>query len=491
MTLEVVAGRIIAPYAGVSLLTWTSVIGVVLAGISLGNAIGGRIADRRASLRLLGLLLTLAGISSLGILAVGTLQAFTDLTELNRTTLPLIASLALFVTLLFMLPCAVLGTLSPTIAKLALRDLDSTGRTVGRIYAAGSVGSIVGTFATGFVLISWFGTYPIVWGVGLVLITLGLLFLLWDRRLWLIPAVLVLSGVTVLVFYLGWTEGPCTRETNYFCIQVRDEEVGGEPVRVLYLDRLLHSYVSLDDPTRLVYDYEDMYAEATAYVARQREAPRALFIGGGGYTFPRYMETVYPNSDIHVIEIDPGVTQVAYEMLGLRADTSIVSYNEDARTFIERAPQGTYDLIFGDAFNDFSVPYHLTTQEFNDRVQAWLGDGGLYIVNIIDGPYGRFLRAYVHTLRQTFAHVYLAVDLLAWQQSTRSTLVVLASDTPIDREVLQDIDADDGYAQLSRYLLDDGELDALLEEGRAVVLTDRFAPVDQMLLPVFLDQRPR
>jgi spermidine synthase len=203
------------------------------------------------------------------------------------------------------------------------------------------------------------------------------------------------------------------------------------------------------------------------------------------------MEAVYPNSDVHVIEIDPGVTEVAHEMLGLRADTSIVTYHEDARTFMDRGPQGAYDLVFGDAFSDFSVPYHLTTKEFNDSVQAWLADGGLYVVNIIDGPYGHFLRAYVYTLRQTFAHVYLAVDLRDWWQTSRSTLVIIATDTPIDRDILRDVDAGDGDAGLGRQLLEDSELDALIEEGRAVALTDRYAPVDQMLLPVFLDRTPR
>jgi spermidine synthase len=284
---------------------------------------------------------------------------------------------------------------------------------------------------------------------------------------------------------------------------------------VLYLDRLLHSFTSLDDPTQLVYDYEQMYAEATAYQAQRKESPlRALFIGGGGYTFPRYMEALYPHSEIHVIEIDPGVTEIAYDMLGLSRDTEIVTYNEDARTFLARPPTSsspagsrlrgtggsrhsdsaagaTYDLIMGDAFNDFSVPYHLTTKEFNDRVHAWLAEDGLYVVNIIDGPWGSFMRAYTHTLRQTFRHVYLAINVDSWRQSTRSTLVLIATDTPLDLATLEDTDGDDGDAQLARLLISDDQIDTLLAEGRVVTLTDRYAPVDQLLIPVFLDRVPR
>jgi hypothetical protein len=88
--------------------------------------------------------------------------------------------------------------------------------------------------------------------------------------------------------------------------------------------------------------------------------------------------------------------------------SKIVSFNEDARLFFARPPSMKYDLILGDAFNHYSVPYHITTKEFNDRVRVWLADGGLYVINIIDGPQGAFMRAYVNTLRQTFKYVYLA-----------------------------------------------------------------------------------
>jgi spermidine synthase len=485
MILELVAGRIIAPYVGVSLYTWTSVIGVVLAGISLGNYVGGWLADRYASLRLLGSIFALAGLTAFGILAVDVLGRVTP------GEWPIIIEIMVLVAALFFLPSVILGTISPVVAKLAVQDLARTGRTVGQIYAAGSVGSIVGTFATGFVLISWLGTHVIVWGVALFLLLLGLLFLLGGRWVWMLVAIFLLGGSTAIADNRGWLDGPCTRETNYFCIKVQEQERDGETVRVLTLDRLVHSYTSVDNPTKLVYGYEQMYAEATAYRAKEDEHLRALFIGGGGYTFPRYMEAVYPGSELHVIEIDPGVTEVAHDYLGLARDTDVVSYNEDARLFLERDPSTGYDLIMGDAFNDFSVPYHLTTKEFNDRVQAWLADDGLYIVNIVDGAGGRFLRAYVHTLQQTFRYVYLAPTLESWREASRSTFVLIASDAPVDRSALQGFDAGDGVALLGLRLLAEDEVATLLDEGRVVTLTDQYAPVDQMLAPVFREEVPR
>jgi len=468
----------------VSLYTWTSVIGVVLAGLSLGNYLGGRLADRWASLRLLGGIFLLGGLSSLGILAVDTLSGVTP------GEWSIILKILVLTTALFFIPCLILGTISPLVAKLAVRDLARTGRTVGTIYAAGTAGSIVGTFATGFVLISWFGTHTIVWGVALLLMALGLLFLLASRWQWMLLGALILAAASWPVSRLGWLRGLCTRETNYFCIRVDEQEREGEPVRVLTLDRLVHSYVSLNDPTKLVYTYEKMYAEVTAYRAQEDSQLRALFIGGGGYTFPGYMQAIYPGSQIHVIEIDPGVTEVAHDLLGLSRDTPIVTFNEDARLFLEREPTQSYDLIFGDAFNDFSVPYHLTTREFNERVSAWLADDGLYCVNIIDGYRGEFLRAYTHTLRQTFGHVYLAPTAASWQDSGRSTFVLIASNAPLDRADLLTLDAGEGEALLAHLLLRDDQVDALLSEGRVVTLTDRYAPVDQMLAPVFRDEGP-
>ena len=478
MILELVAGRIIAPSVGVSLYTWTSVIGVILAGISLGNYIGGRLADRWASPRLLGWVFFLAGLTALGVLAVD------QLSPMDYVEWPLILEILALIAALFFIPCTILGTVSPIVVKLAMHDLARAGRTVGQIYAFGSVGSIVGTFLTGFWLISQFGTYMIVLGVAILLLLLGLFFLL-GRRWW--GAVLVLPlliGGALWAGQLGWLEGPCLYETNYFCIKVKEEDKDGEPVRTLILDRLVHSYTSLNDPTKLVYGYEKTYAELTAYQAERHAAPRTLFIGGGGYTFPKYMEVRYPDSILDVIEIDPGVTEVAYERLGLSRDTRIASYNEDARMFLHREPAERYDLIMGDAFNDFSVPYHLTTQGFNERVHAWLEPDGLYMVNIIDGAYGHFLGAYVHTLRQTFAHVYVAPTNTEWREASRNTIVVVGTDSPLD------LDAFAADSLWRKWLLPEDDVDALLTEDVAVLLTDRYAPVEQMLAPVFLNKGP-
>ncbi len=485
MILELVAGRIIAPHVGVSLYTWTSVIGVVLAGISLGNFLGGILADRWGSLRLLGIIYIIGALACAGVLWVDRVSRVTP------NDWPIVAEIVALTAALFFVPSSILGTISPIVAKLAVSDLNKTGSTVGKIYAAGALGSIVGTFATGFVLISWFGTYTIIWGVALVLLALGLIFLLGGRWQSLGLAVVLVAAGWLTASDQAWLAGPCVRETNYYCIKINEDERDGQPIRLLVLDHLVHSYVSLTDPKQLVYGYEQMYAEVTEYRAKRDNHLSALMIGGGGYTFPRYMDATYPGSDIHVIEIDPGVTQTAYDQLALSRDAKITTHSEDARMFFAKPPTMTVDLVFGDAFNHYSVPYHLTTKEFNDQVRKWMAPDGLYVINIIDGPHGEFVRAFFHTLRQTFQHVYLVPGTNAWRETSRTTFVLIATDTPIDRAELATSDAGDGYALVGQQIAGEEEIHKVLTEAPLVTLTDQYAPVDQMLAFVFREESPR
>jgi spermidine synthase len=491
MVLELAVGRIAATYVGWSLYTWTAIISIVMLGISLGSWIGGRLADRWASPLLLGAMLVLGGLLSWSVLLVDTIDAVAQVEKLTQQNLSYVAGLAALGVTLAFLPCLVLGCISPIVVRLTMRTLEETGRTVGRIHALESVGSIAGTFLTGFLLISLFGTRPVVWGVGMLLMLLGALFLAGGRWWALLASVCLLGGATWYANSRNWYQGPCLLETDYYCIKVGDEikmgddNSAGYPVKVLILDRLVHSYSSLEDPTRLVYTYERMYAGATAFQNDRHGPLQTLFIGGGGYTFPRFMEAVYPDSELDVIEIDPGVTAIAHELLGLAKETTIRTFNEDARMFLERTPERAYDLVFGDAFNDFSVPYHLTTREFNDRVHAWMAPDGLYVINMIDGPSGELFRSYVHTLRQTWQHVYVVMNVDAWRRATRYTIVIIATDEPLDSASLAPYSE-----ELAGQILDDDTVDALLVEGRTMTLTDRYAPVDQMLLPVFFDFLP-
>ena len=179
LVIELVAGRLLAPYIGVSLYTWTSVIGVILAGISIGNFLGGRLADRFPGPSMLGLTLVAASLTSfitLGLVSV--LPQFT-------LWMPLVPRILVLTTVIFFLPGCILGMITPLVVKQALTDLGHAGGLVGRVYAISTAGSLVGVYLTGFVLIAHFGTRLIVIMVAAVLLILGALLgnLLYGRSI--------------------------------------------------------------------------------------------------------------------------------------------------------------------------------------------------------------------------------------------------------------------------------------------------------------------
>ena len=247
---------------------------------------------------------------------------------------------------IFLLPSLVLGMVSPLVVKLALADLQRTGNTVGTIYAFSTAGSIVGTFLTGFWLISWLGTRSIVWIVAGVLLITGLAIGEFHRSRGLgrMAAGLlapVLAFATFAFVRVGWSAGkyraPCEVESNYYCIQINETFENGRPARALMLDQLIHSFVVLDDPTALGYGYERAYADLTRCSCSGRQQIHTLFIGGGGYAFPRYVEAAYPkvrDGRRRSRSIPAVIAGRAQSSSGLGATSRIRSFNQDARTFL-------------------------------------------------------------------------------------------------------------------------------------------------------------
>lgn len=486
LIIEIVASRLLAPTIGVSLYTWTSIIGVVLAGISAGNYAGGVIADRLPSQATLGVLLMCAGLTSAAALPL------VDVAALLYDGLHILPRIVLMTATLFLAPSVILGMVTPVVIKLRLRDLDSAGNVVGKIYAVSTAGSIFGVFATGFALIQWFGTRPILLGVAVFLTALALAFGgLWRLRsvgARLLPAVAVVAAVGVIG---GSLKSECDVESNYFCINVREREIEGRTVRALRLDQLVHSYVDLDDPAFFAYGYEKVFADIATAMGERDPKFRALFIGGGGYTMPRFIEAAYPRSRVDVIEIDPAVTEVAHAYLGMARDTGIATYAGDARMIAPTLPRGAYDLVVGDAFNDVSVPYHLTTLEFNAQVRALLRGGGVYAVNVVDKPQsGEFLAAVVATLQAGFPYVQvMRDDKGGWDDDRQYTFVVAASLAPLEYDEIYFASHKAGRGNPEARLMPGDRFAAWYGGKRRIALTDDFAPVDNLLAPVYLDSR--
>ena len=491
MVIELIAARILAPYIGVSLYTWTSIIGIILTGIALGNYLGGKIADKYASSLVLMAIFFASGLTTIAILPAT--KYFASASWFDN--LPLMVNFVLKTGCIFFIPAIILSMVSPMVIKLTLADLGKTGGVVGTIYACSTAGAILGTFMTGFYFIIWFGTNTLVWLIAGVLILTGILaffswtvpnrwrfslqnFIIW----WSVIAVLVVSAF-LFQFRESWQED-YTKESNYYTIRVLD---GKDNVKILTLDRLVHSYNKPGEPTFLMYDYLKVFREVVSYTLEGKPVPRILHLGGGGYSFPQYMQAIYPESTNEVVEIDAAVTQVAHEELGLPRDTSIKTYNQDARLFLtNRQTTDKYDVVIGDVFNDFSTPYHLTTLEFDKLVKANMAEDGVYLVNIIgDYASGRYMPSVIYTLKHAFDHVYLLGTPQSWNVVGRGTFIILATDRKIDLSEYQNFVTRGGRDQTVGIAHDEIMLEHYLTWREPVLLTDNYAPTDILALTVF------
>ena len=499
MVLELVAGRIIARYLGSSLYIWTSVIGVVLAGITIGNYLGGRIADLYKPSKALAILFAACSAGCAATIILNNIAGvWTWLWQFNWPTRVL-----LHVTLVFLLPSTLLGTISPIVAKMALERGMPTGRTVGDIYAWGAAGSIAGTFAAGYYLIALMGTISIIWAVGAVMLLMALLYgaALWAAR---IIAVIFLCALGIGAGPWAWARETALKiglreksqdvilyedETAYCYVAVKS--MGGNPERRVFVqDKLVHSDILVGEPNHLQYSYEQIMAAVTHRFAAGKENPSFLILGGGGYVLPRYLETFWPAGIVDVVEIDPGVTKAAYEAFGLPRDTKVNTYSLDARNYVDQLTEKQrragrvrrYDFVYEDALNDFSVPYQLTTKEFNDKLMELLTDDGIYMIELIDTlKTASFLAAMVNTLEQTFPFVTVISESDV-ASDYRNTYVVIAAKHKLD---LTDVCKDSAISSTVWYL-NDSEIAQLRTKANGIILTDDFAPVENLLAPVAL-----
>ena len=489
LLIEVVAGRILAPYVGVSLYTWTSIIGVVLAGISVGAYLGGLIADRYPHLSTLGWILFLSG---LGTLAVPPL---TNLMGGMFFQTSLMVRILLITATTFFIPSCFLGMVSPVVVKLTLGNLKNAGNLVGKIYAISTLGSILGTFTTGFLLISWMGTRNLLFASGVLLLLASPLlggFFIQRKRIAIF--LLLLPFLWPLHRYAFNTaldhETFFFKESNYYTIKLKGNPRNSmEQLITLYLDNLNHSCSDLNNPFRLEYRYIRSYKEIVQWQANKRESMKTLFIGGGGYTFPRFIEARYPNAEIDVVEIDPEVTQVSQKYLGISSTSKIQTFNEDGRWFVmNRKEEGKYDFIFADAFNDLSIPYHLTTKEFAMQLKRLLKKDGLLLTNVIDRfEKGSFLPSYIWTLEEVFGKGNVHLLTLGPSQDFMGlgNRIVMTSPQKLDMSDLASSLNSMGESERISYIMPQEQLQYYLIQFCPVVLTDDYVPVDNLTAPNF------
>ena len=516
MVLEMAGARLLAPELGTSIIVWTSLIGVILASLSLGYWLGGKLADRHLSApegrasgkdgeqaRRRKAHATLSNLLVMGAVCVfiaaalgGIVPGFAArLMSLHLGTV--CAALALFA-----LPAVLCGMVSPYAIRLAITSSDTSGSTIGSLYAVGTVGSIVGTFLGGFVLLSWFGTTTIIIGVAGCLLAAAAL----ARLSPVIPkALLGLIFVACIagdIGYANWIKEtgfdkeniPITIETSYSSMRIAKGREHGRDMLLLLTDPgSCQSGMYVDDPDELAFAYTRFYGLGTGL---NPDAKRILMLGGGGYSVPKWLlagRSELKNRDfaLDVVELDPGMTRAAEQYFKINlADPRMRVFHEDARTFVNKAADLTrenaadrYDLIFADIFNSwYTVPFHVGTEEAARNIRELLNDDGVYVMNIITavtGDNGRLLRS----IRNAFAAVFGEVHVFPVHSAHNGELVqnvmLMAFKTP---RALPDPARDRVSPNLARLLANRWTAPFPAPENDVPALADNYSPVERYTL---------
>jgi predicted membrane-bound spermidine synthase len=281
LVVEIVAGRMIAPYVGMSLYTWTSIIAVVLAGFSVGHWWGGRIAalDTGRALRITGWTMIAAAASTAG--ATLLLRAFAG-PVIGAFPHPLAAITALS-TLAFFLPSLFAGVPAPILTVVAMRDRAQSERALGAMFAAGAIGAIAGTLLAGFLFV------PLIGSVATLLViaatyTATALICFWLGRASRREAALSAAGVggAVLIALSSWIQSPvCDRESSYYCLRtVALSDDPQDPVSLMVVDHLAHG-ISAREAPRVMFTQHAALLDALPRMRMDRADFTSFHIGGG------------------------------------------------------------------------------------------------------------------------------------------------------------------------------------------------------------------
>ncbi len=495
MVLELTGSRVLAPFLGTSIVVWTSLIGVVLGALSLGYWWGGRLADRRPEPRLLARLILLAGVATLFMAGLkGFLLAYLqNKSAFGLSELPLpMAGATLLATLVLFGPASVLlGMVSPFAVRLRMEDAKSSGRTAGNLYALSTLGSIVGTFAAGFWLTATLGTTNIILAMAGVLVLASGCVHKADVKAGLAAMILLLLATAGLGLWDAHLNalGLYDLDTGYQRVLVYNtiDKARGEPMRVLATGpEGVQSAMYPAEPQALAVPYTRFYRLAAHF---RPDVQRMLMLGGGGYSFPKYVLSQpqeFGGARMDVVEIDPGVTDIARRHFDWQDSPAVTVHHDDARRFLARegaraqAEGGAkYQVALVDVFTShLAVPFHLATRETLTALANLLDERGVVLVNCIsaaEGPRSRFYRALLATYRSVFPRVESFLVLNPGDPTEFQNILLVAFKSPA-APALTSVQSEYQAMLASRYE------PRAASAGDPPVLTDDFAPVDHYLL---------
>lgn len=477
MVLELVGSRLVAPVFGNSIFTWGSLIGVVLTALSIGYHYGGKLADRAPSPRKFSSLVFTSGLFVVLVPFITPFALGLSLSlGLSDQYGPLLAS-----ALILGPPTIVLGMTSPYAVKIAAQTLASLGNVAGNLYSLSTIGSIMGVFGAAFVLIPLWDVRSILFGQGLALM---LVALIWLPKF---PLMVAVATTLLLVTPFSFTAAQILmhsgsvvyeKETLYSHLDVVD--AGRQ--RTLYLNGLAHSGMDLDNSTRLVFTYTRYFHLGFLIDSNISDV---LFVGGGGFSGPKSFLAAYPNVRVDVVEIDPDVIQTAQRYFAVDPHPRLTIVNMDGRIYLMRSNK-VYDLIILDAYAKTYVPFHLMTREFMELLSARLTPQGVVISNLIGslvGDTSDLVRAEYRTVASVFPNVavFTTSDLgpgvvqnliLAFTKSGGPPLVELLDELRVVNGVLASKEYTDHIYR------------GRIPVGDVPLLTDDYAPVESLLNPI-------
>jgi predicted membrane-bound spermidine synthase len=479
MVVEISAFRLLAPYFGNTIYTSTALIGVILVAFSVGGYLGGHLADRKPALDLIGWLLAGAAVLTFFIPALHMVFSL-FLSAFGVITGPLLISLVLFA-----LPGVLLGAVSPASVRFySLTQKDThVGAAAGTISMLGSLGSFVGTFVSGFFLLSTFGVRGIFVGAGAVLLLLSVASFILARN----AAKMQVLVAGLIAGVVGWTsEKPPLkgliheRESVYHHISVFEE--GGAPNkrRLLALDSTQEGGIN-PDTGELILPYQEYWK--LALLREPAEVSSALFIGAGAFGMPENVSRDFPKAVVDVVEIDPQVIDVGRKFFKLDEHPRVNAHAADARQFLRLAGDRKWDLVFGDAYNGrHAIPSHLATREFFQLVADHLEPRGVYVMNIIaavSGPKADLAAGMVATLRQVFPSVEIFdVEALSHYPRDRARNMIIMCSREKLRSLITEryVTAGSWEERLIRTLVPAGTV-----PRSEVVFSDDYNPVDAII----------
>lgn len=465
--IEILGTRLIGPFYGVSLYLWSALIGVTLAALSVGYAVGGRWADRGPRLDRLSLLLGLAGV---WIAVIPWLRhPALAITE----ALGLRAAVLITATILFFPPLTLLGMVSPYAIRLKVSSVDVVGRTAGNLYAISTVASVAAAIVTGFFLIPNLGVLRLTFFIGALLVVTSIIGLGLQRRgapgIAAIIAMVVVMGVAVR-YAPAQAPDPgdgllAVQQSPYAELRVIERD----GLRFMVIDGGTHTIV---DPA--TWHSRFPYVHVLGVVRRFFDAPgKMLLVGlGGGSTAKSFAGAGW---SVDAVEIDPKVVRLARTYFGLEPSEATI-HTMDGRRFLI-THEDAYNVIVMDAFGSSSIPFHLVTKQVFGLIHSRLSENGIFAMNIeAVGWHDVLVQSLAATLETQFTNVVVLP--MAEPPNTLGNIVILAADRSLELKPAYEPGIPESRMSAEYHEFHAWNNRFVPETASAVVLTDDLNPVD-------------